>query len=120
MKRFVRTTRPTQLSTVLMAVIIGSLCFSVGEGLRLTPFPVSTQIEESNAGSSLAKYGPLDVPSPIQKRSKRQTTEFGTQPQAESSPVVALVWNRLEDGSVQLRSSLFVSRPAGRAPPFRS
>ena len=24
-----------------MALIIGSLCFSVGEGLRLTPFPVA-------------------------------------------------------------------------------
>lgn len=113
-----------------MAVIIGSLCFSVGEGLRLTPFPVSglLQIEESNglsapteaAGSSLFKYGPLDVPSQLQKRSKRQTTDFGSQPQAVSSPKVVFVSHRFEDESLRLRSTLFVSRPAGRAPPFRS
>jgi hypothetical protein len=128
MKRVARTTRPTQLSVVLMALIIGSLCFSVGEGLRLTPFPVSAlvQTEESNglsvakeaAGSSLFKYGPLDIPSQVQKRSKRQTTEFGSQPQAESSPKFVFVSHRIDDESVQLRSTLFVSRPAGRAPPF--
>ena len=119
-----------QFSRVILAVIIGSLCFSVGEGLRLTPFPVSNllQIEEPNGlsvakdagGSSLSKYGPLDVPAPVQKRSKRQTTDFGSQPEIDSCPVVALVWQRIEDESVRLRSSLFVSRPAGRAPPFRS
>lgn len=127
MKRFVRTTRPTQLSVVLMAVIVGSLCFSVGEGLRLTPFPVSNplQIEEpsrlsvaKDAGDLTRTYGPLDIPSQVQKRSKRQTTDFGPQPLAESSPVVAFVSYRFEDESVQLRSILFVSRPAGRAPPF--
>jgi hypothetical protein len=114
----------------LMALIIGSLCFSVGEGLRLTPFPVSAllQIDEPNvlsvakdaAGSSLFKYGPLDVPSPIQKRSKRQTTDFGSQPQSQSTPIVAFISRRFEDESVDLRSFLFVSRPAGRAPPFVS
>lgn len=104
-----------------MAVIVGSLCFSVGEGLRLTPFHVSALLQiDDAAGSSLSKYGPLDVPSQLQKRSKRQTTDFGSQPQAESCPVVALVWQSIDDESIQLRSSLFVSRPAGRAPPFRS
>jgi len=121
MKRFAHVT---------LAVIVMSLCFSVGEGLRLTPFPVSNQlqIEEPN-GLSVAKddgdvtrstYGPLDVPSPVQKRSKRQTTNFGPHPRSESSQDVALIRDRVADGSVQLRSSLFVSRPSGRAPPFLS
>lgn len=113
---------------VLLGLIIGSLCFSVGEGLRLTPFPVSNllQVDETN-GLSVAKdggpksstYGPLDVPSPLQKRSKRQTTDFGPEPAIESSQNVALVRQRFEDESVQLRSSVLVVRPSGRAPPFR-
>ena len=121
MKRFAHVT---------LAVIVISLCFSVGEGLRLTPFPVSNQlqIEEPNGfyfakddgGVTRSTYGPLDVPSHVQKRSKRQTTDFGPKPVAESSQHVALVQHRVEDQSVRLRSSLFVSRPSGRAPPFPS
>lgn len=111
-----------------MAVIVGSLCFSVGEGLRLTPFPVSFQEQSDNGLSaakeavdgSISKYGPLDVPSQGQKRSKRQTTEFAAQPQAESAPVVTFDWQQLEDNNVRLKSALFVSRPAGRAPPVLS
>ena len=115
--------------SVLLALIIGSLCFSVGEGLRLTPFPVSNllQIEEpsrlsvvKDAGDLTRTYGPLDIPSQVQKRSKRQTTDFGPQPLAASSPAIGFISYRFEDESVQLRSTLFVSRPAGRAPPFIS
>ena len=118
MKRFAR---------IALAVIVGSLCFSVGEGLRLTPFPVSNllQVEETN-GLSVAKdggparstYGPLDVPSQVQKRSKRQTTDFGPQPVIENDEDVALIAHSFEYQSIQLRSSLFVSRPSGRAPPL--
>jgi hypothetical protein len=107
----------------LMAVIVCSLCFSVGEGLRLTPFPVF-QVEDSN-GLSVAKdaggvkrtYGPLDVPSQAQKRTKRQTTDFGPQPRVETFQDVSLISHRFEELSVQLRSSRFIPRPAGRAPP---
>lgn len=119
MKRFARVT---------LLAIVGSLCFSVGEGLRLTPFPVSNQlqIEEPNGlsvakdagGKSLSKYGPLDVPSQLQKRGKRQTTDFASHPQAENCPAIALVSHYLVDESVRLRPSLSVSRPAGRAPPL--
>ena len=118
MKRFAHLT---------LALIVVSLCFSVGEGLRLTPFPVSNQlqIEEPN-GLSVAKdaggltrtYGPLDIPSQVQKRSKRQTNDFGPQPLAESSQDVAVIRHQVDDQSVQLRSSLFISRPSGRAPPI--
>jgi hypothetical protein len=108
-----------------MTVIVGSLCFSVGEGLRLTPFPVSDllQVEESVANDAGAltrsTYGPLDVPAQVQKRSKRQTTDFGPQPVIDSCQDAALIGHRFEDESVQLSSSVFVSRPSGRAPPFR-
>jgi len=114
MKRFAHLT---------LAMIVVSLCFSVGEGLRLTPFPVSNQLQElsdlSVAKDSRSTYGPLDIPSQVQKRSKRQTTDFGFQPRAESSQDVALISQRVEDRSVQLRSFLLVSRASGRAPPFR-
>ena len=110
MKRFVR---------VILAMIVGSLCFSVGEGLRLTPFPVSNQlqIEESVGLSATRTYGPLNVPTQNQKRSKRQVTDFGAQPVVSSFEDVALVSHRFENELVQLRSSLVVSRPSGRAPP---
>ena len=117
MKRFAHVT---------FAVIVASLCFSVGEGLRLTPFPVSNQLQiEEPSGLSVAKeagnaYGPLNVPSQLQKRSKRQTTDFGPQPLVQSSQDVAVIRHRVDDQSVQLKSSLFVSRPSGRGPPFLS
>ena len=115
MKRFAHLT---------LAVIVMSLCFSVGEGLRLTPFPVSNQLQiEEPSGLSVAKdagnvYGPLNVPSQVQKRSKRQTTDFGPQPLAETFQDVALISHRIEDRFVLLRASVFVSRPSGRAPPL--
>ncbi|HEU4934281.1 MAG TPA: hypothetical protein VFT48_19485 [Pyrinomonadaceae bacterium] len=113
--------------SVLLALIVGSLCFSVGEGLRLTPFPVSNllQIEEPNglsvandAGDRTRTYGPIDIPSQVQKRSKRQTTDFGSQPQVENSQAAVFVSYPFEDESIQLRSTLFVSPPAGRGPPL--
>src|ERR1044072_2103401 len=108
----------------VIAVILSSLCFSVGEGLRLTPFPVANlvQIEVSVTKDGFARstYGPLDIPSQVQKRSKRQTTDFGPQPIAVSSPVLVVIRHRVDDKNVQLRTSLFVSRPSDRAPPFLS
>jgi len=113
-----------------MAVLIGSLCFSVGEGLRLTPFPVSalSQVTEIHGlepaaevgGSAPAKYGPLDVPSPIQKRNKRQTADFTFPPAVRASQFVIFRQYYSTVQSIQLRSSLLVSRPAGRAPPLVS
>ncbi len=109
-----------------MVLIIGSLCFSVGEGLRLRPFPTAVSSEQEpstlsvvkdTAKSQFSKYGPLDVPSQLQKRSKRQTIDFAPHSLAESNQVLAGVWYRLEDESVQFKSLRYVPRPAGRAPP---
>lgn len=109
-----------------MVLIIGSLCFSVGEGLRLTPFPTAASSQQESgtlsvakdtAKLNLSKYGPLDVPSQLQKRTKRQTIDFAPHPIAESHQVVSSVWYRLEDEAVQFKSLRYVPRPAGRAPP---
>ena len=124
MRQFARSARTPRWSAVLMAVIVGSLCFSVGEGLRLTPFPVSQVTETKDlssadeaGGSSLAKYGPLDVPSPVQKRSKRQTTDFALDSAAPVSPLVSFTRHYAPDDSSPLSSSRTVSGSAGRAPP---
>lgn len=125
MKKLSRAMGSRLMSSALAAVILSALCFSVGEGLRLTPFPVSTSTQTAdfsltgNSGkSSLAKYGPLDIPSQNQKRSKRQGLDL-------SSPVVADTryfapeWSASsESDSVNATAVVFVARPSGRAPPF--
>ena len=114
--------------SVLTAVKIAALCFSVGEGLRLTPFPVPSFDDYRNhrlsvtsraSKTSLSQYGPLDVPTQNQKRSKRQvdiaapdvagTRDFVP----ESSPVLACQL-------IDVTSVLLVPDPSGRAPPFLS
>lgn len=123
MRQFARIVSSPRWSAVWMAVIVGSLCFSVGEGLRLTPFLVtaSPQVEETNGlTAALAKYGPLDVPSLVQKRSKRQATDFACQTPVASSESASFLRHYAADESVHLRSTRSVSRSAGRAPPFAS
>lgn len=116
------------MPSVILIVVIASLCFSIGEGLRLTPFPISalTQVEEPNIlldarashETSLYKYGPLDVPTQTQKRSKRQAVDFACQPAGGDCELLAYQCPSFERESVHVVSILFVSRPAGRAPPF--
>jgi hypothetical protein len=104
-----------------ITLIVGSLCFSVGEGLRLTPFPVSAvpQLEETNRlTAGIAKYGPLDVPSKIRKSSKRQTTDSAVELSAAARRFVTIAAQYSGNESLQLESVLFVSRPVGRAPPL--
>jgi len=62
---------------ISMGVIV-CLCFSIGEGLRLTPFPVAdvTETETSNdSDTSVRKYGPIDVPARNKNR-KRQLVDY--------------------------------------------
>ena len=102
------------MSSAVLAVIIGSLCFSVGEGLRLTPFSVSQLTE--NAETS--HYGPLDVPAQPQKRSKRQVLDLVC-PDTEADRKVGLLsfGYLFEYDATGTGSLLFVHRPDGRAPP---
>lgn len=115
------------MPSVILIVVIGSLCFSVGEGLRLTPFPVSglTRVEATSVLSvakvshenSLYKHGPLDVPTQTQKRSKRQVEDFACPPSVSGREPRTVLCPSSDHESVHIVHIPFVSRPAGRAPP---
>jgi hypothetical protein len=113
---------------IIIVGVIGCLCFSVGEGLRLRPFPVST-LGESDATNpqhnasretSLCNYGPLDLPTPLQSRGKRrQVLDYGNPPLQSSGDLIAhqiLLSDTAE--AVDIVFLLFTSPSTGRAPPF--
>lgn len=128
MKKFSRTTSSRFVSAALLAVIIGALCFSVGEGLRLTPFPVSSAqmpqtgvaVSNTSVEISLSQYGPLDVPARTQKRSKRYTVDLAAPGSPAIRDAVTVLSFLVEDEALNVASVLFVARPTGRAPPFVS
>ena len=107
--------------------VIGCLCFSVGEGLRLRPFPVSS-LEESDATNpqhnasheaSLCQYGPLDVPTPLQKRGKRrQVVDYGNPPSHSGELTAQQILLPDTAEAVDIVFLLFTSFSPGRAPPF--
>ena len=116
---------------ILLVGVIAGLCFSAGEGLRLTPFPVSAPAQAAtrsartevaaSRGALLHRYGPLDKPSQsqVQKRGKRQTPDCDRPPSQNfrKLPPDTLHGSgvRCAAASVPTRS---VKRPAGRAPPY--
>ena len=125
---FSRGTNSAVMTAVLLAVIIGSLCFSVGEGLRLTPFPVSmislNQDDGNDVGTIdeivVARYGPLDVPAPAQKRTKRHSVNLVCDVATGMRPFVASIVKRSSD-AIELPDPLsFIAPNSGRAPPFQS
>jgi len=130
MKSLSRLTNSYAMTAALLVVIVGSLCFSVGEGLRLRPFPNPTQsqIEDSStvkdAGESnqvsLSKYGPLDVPTQTQKRSKRHALELasGTSARTQSAFISTTSSSQYEPDT--LKSFPFVASRLGRAPPLNT
>jgi len=129
MKRFSHAISSPLMSSVWSAVIIAALCFSVGEGLRLTPFPVSISTQSPDAQFSVtyasektsrSQYGPIDVPAQTQKRSKRQVLKLQG-PAAEATPEIIPEASRFVDcDSLDVASNPSVPRPAGRAPPSAS
>jgi len=115
---------------LLLIGVIVSLCFSVGEGLRLTPFPVSAQAGAfapdvglnvaASRGTSLHKYGPLDKPSQaqVQKRGKRQSTDCECPPARHTlKPNNHRLRAPGARASFGFTSTLHTSEPADRAPP---
>ena len=121
--RFVRTTT--------LVGVIACLCFSVGEGLRLRPFPVSAlaECETTNAQLnattgyevSLYKYGPLDVPARAQQRGKRHAVDYGNAPSQNTRELTVqqvLLSNAAEPAGIV--SLPFESHFSGRAPPSNS
>lgn len=126
MKKLTRILSSPVMSSVLPAVILVALCFSVGEGLRLTPFPVSNLAQSERTSVSVAgeisvsQYGPLNVPTQNQKRNKRQALDLAG-PTAVgaryAAPELSAVLDFAATNSI---SVLSVTRPAGRAPPSLS
>jgi len=67
---------------VLLGLILAALCFSAGEGLRLTPFPAGNvtgiTLQEgllgnhSSCETSTPKYGPIDLPKRTSAQSKHR------------------------------------------------
>lgn len=112
---------------IISLVVLVALCFSIGEGLRLTPFPVSTlTIGERSDGQFSArasrevapyKYGPVDVPPPNQKRNKRHIVEFVCAPAGVVRKLPGCMYGSCDRQAAPLVSALFVSRLSGRDPP---
>lgn len=117
--------------TIVLIGVLASLLFSVGEGLRLRPFPVPTfdETEFTNPHenvtawreTSLHKYGPLDVPTQAQKRSKRPAVDYGC-PSSQSACELPAGLLRCSGAGETVGTAplVSVSQPAGRAPPFIS
>jgi hypothetical protein len=124
------TTRPRLARAILLIGVIAGLCFSAGEGLRLTPFPVSAQAGVAAPGArfnvaasrwaSLHKYGPMDKPSPaqVQKRGKRQSLDCECPPARNvRNPNDGLLQDPGVRAPVGFTSAHPISEPADRAPP---
>ena len=126
MKVFSCVTNSRLVTVAMLAVIIGSLCFSVGEGLRLTPFPLLAGTQDAAADlssatrSSLSQYGPLDVPTQTQKRNKRSVVEVASGPHAQSQPLVVAIVCSSEYEADVLNPLALIAPPSDRAPPFQA
>ena len=129
MKLLARVTNSFVMTAALLAVIIGSLCFSVGEGMRLTPFPItalsqtedsSTAIVVQETNVSLSKYGPLDVPAQSQKRGKRNSVELTSASTAKRELVFTFVIDTFAYEADHLNLPPHIARPSGRGPPLNS
>lgn len=127
MKLLARVTNSFVMTAALLAVVIGSLCFSVGEGMRLTPFPALSQIEGSSTAVSvketnvsLSRYGPLDVPAQSQKRGKRNTVELASAATAKREFVFTFVVATFAYEADHLNLLPHIARLSGRGPPLNS
>ncbi len=114
---------------LLLVGAIASLCFSVGEGLRLTPFPASAPagagVPEGRLGVAELRearpheYGPLDKPSQAQKRGKRQTPDCQCPPsQGVRKPAARLPRSCRPHTPPAVASTLLAAGPADRGPPL--
>lgn len=107
----------------LLIGIITSLCFSAGEGLRLTPFPADSVIESllgisGSCETSPTRYGPIDLPKPTQARSRHKAIDND----GLSEPIAITPSLRIFElllGEVSTVASLqLISRARDRAPPL--
>lgn len=111
--------------------VIACLCFSAGEGLRLTPLP-ALALGETNSSALLVNStlsrgtpqylgGPLDRPAQVrvQKSSKRQLLDCECPPISGTSeiPLHSLPYLGASD-RVDRASRIADALPPGRAPPL--
>lgn len=128
-----RTVFTPCVRAVLVIGVVACLCFSAGEGLRLTPLPSPAPAEaaptdlQANAahsrGPSLNRTGPLDMPlrGQVQKRGKRQAPECDCPPAGVARETTSQPLRHTGADRLLVRASrLSVSRPSGRAPPNAS
>lgn len=112
----------------LLIGIITSLCFSAGEGLRLTPFPADNvtrisliEILLSTSGScetSPTRYGPITLPKPTQARSTHKASDSdGLSEPIAVNPSPRFVDLLLDEAS-KVASLQLISRARDRAPPL--
>lgn len=111
---------------IVVISVLACLLFSVGEGLRLTPFPSSLLqpeplTEQSSVTSVLeavvAEYGPIDVPTKVRKRTKRQFVDFEVPPSAGAPELTTIIGSPATSESFRHLPPFSGSRNAGRAPP---
>jgi len=104
---------------LIIVLTLVALCFSVGEGLRLTPF-TEAATDSSVAGAShlsVHQYGPLNVPAQAQKRSKRIALDLSCPVSVYTGDFVAARHSASDDLPARVASVLAVVFPSGRAPP---
>lgn len=121
MNRVQKTINP-KLNLAVWFCLVASLLFSVGEGLRLTPFPVGSIELLAQPGISAAQnvttvgHGPIDVPVQIRKGSKRNSTDIEI-PSVSNIGEVTLCASATHDSSTVSFLTVPRSRSFGRAPP---
>lgn len=130
MQRPADTVRLSFTRALLLVGVLAALCFSVGEGLRLLPIPISSS---TGAGSSVYRGaaftptasapsrftpGPITTPVPAQKRGERQRAhcEEVLHHAAVGRPVTFFRLPRARE-SVGYRSPRRASHRADRGPP---
>lgn len=131
MKRAAQSVKVHLARTFLLTGVLASLCFSVGEGLRLLPYlgPVIVVTELKNVqagivstpriptltGSSAVR---IKMPAPAQKRIKRQPVHASTPLSWYSYELRTNAKLRLPQREpLSYRPPLALSGPSDRAPP---
>jgi len=111
--------------------IIAALCFSAGEGLRLSPFPAGsvTRIDlpagqlntSGSCETSPTEYGPIHLPTRTQARSKHKVFDVDCLPATVAVNGSPYVRDLLAPGEAStLASFQLISRARDRAPPSSS
>jgi hypothetical protein len=108
---------------MIVLCVVVSLLFSVGEGLRLTPFPAGLDRNNphelsigASDGAILVQAGPIVGPKQFRKQSRSQQTDI------DLPHFGRFVFGRRQDSTPinycsHKSSEFFISSALGRAPP---